>query len=468
MDPDRTGELATLLQSALSSTVVASMASKVPLNISTYRQILRRQRETYDPNFTRVSPSYTPKITNAEAKQNLLKFISDELSEFIHEDRIDTASAEITIRYGGGYPIEMFLKKLLEIAIYEGIQGAIQEFDKCAKNIEVPNHRMVLLNGVHIERETEILEGVRLIPLPSSVADLPSYLSSIEFDPDHFLGPADFTSKTLAIVDFTTTPALVNPSTNPFDAGGSSPFEHVAQSEFASNFAPYLFCLALSLVCNSPVQPLAWWWYIDHGELYNVSGRSVGSLVKDTWADWISGSVPALDSEIKRAQCLYKKLLGFEPESLKPLRVAIDRWSKSKMVKSDEDKMIDLGIALEILFMHDPIHNPNRSSYNGEIRYRFSIRGAWLLAENAVERKVLFKEFRKIYDSRSTAVHRGELVGKLKVHGRSVLVHEFVRHAQDLAMMALLKVIDNGKFPNWDELVFGSDHEEIDAQNQQH
>ena len=450
MNNETATELKTLLENALSSVEINQGSNSRILSLQTYARKLRQIREVYDPALRWEVLSYDIAIANQEIREKILLFIKRELSEFIQEDRIQSAAGELTIGYGGGFPVEMVLDKILEIAIRNGIEDAVWGFEELVKNSSGAYHFVILLNGLRVEKEIEIFSGARLVPMPTSPSELPSFLSELGHSPPHFPSVYDFVSKTMVIVDFSVSPLLVNPSSYPWDGKGASPFQRESESNLATHLDGDVFCQALSMACNAPIQPLAWWRQIDNDQMYNISGHSIDALTKSVQADRVSTSAPATQTEIDEAVRIYRKLTEWDAKTKNSLNVAISRWIKSMTDEVQVDKMIDLGIAFESLFLSDSGGN------SGEIRYRFSLRGAYLMAEGGEEREAMFNEFKSIYNARSRAVHKGQFSGRLKVHGRTVPEHAFVKHAQDLCLMTLMKVVDDGKFPVWDELVLGN------------
>ena len=65
----------------------------------------------------------------------------------------------------------------------------------------------------------------------------------------------------------------------------------------------------------------------------------------------------------------------------------------------DVDKMIDLGIALESLYL----------SGRKNLSLKFRRRASWFLKKDEADRKALKKRFKKVYDLRCDAVHEGKL-----------------------------------------------------------
>ena len=79
---------------------------------------------------------------------------------------------------------------------------------------------------------------------------------------------------------------------------------------------------------------------------------------------------------------------------------AIHRFATAMEKDIPEERLIDLMIAAESLFLND-------EKYQGELRYRFSHRIALFHQKQKVERKRLFNVLKGIYDIRSQILHGG-------------------------------------------------------------
>ena len=154
-------------------------------------------------------------------------------------------------------------------------------------------------------------------------------------------------------------------------------------------------------------------------------------------------------SDIEKAQCLYE-ILDKNPDINEKLRIPIDRWIRSKVITTSVDKIIDLGIALEALYVPD--------GGSGEIRFKLAVHAAWHLGKNKEDRRKLMKEFKEIYDWRSKVVHTGKLPNKTKKTPFTYEeVQQFIERAQDLCRESILKIMEDRKFPNWNNLILDSE-----------
>ena len=158
----------------------------------------------------------------------------------------------------------------------------------------------------------------------------------------------------------------------------------------------------------------------------------------------LSGSsYEAGESDIEKAKCLYDSL-SKNSDIREKLRIPIDRWRQSKALGSNIDKIIDLGIAFEALYVPDG---------GGDLTYKFSIRAARHLGKNKKDRNKLLTKFKQIYNCRSSAVHSGQVDQTVKFGKKRISVSDFIEKAQDLCRKSIKKILEDGEFPDWDNLI---------------
>ena len=394
---------------------------------------------------------YAALTDSAAAEPKLLDFIKEELEEFIHEDRIESVSSVITRNPPiNGYPLEALQNKLLEIAKTKGVEAAVSAFDRCTTDTQVPFQYWALLEGICVEEETQIFDGTRLVPPPDTLSELSEKfnftVSEWELTPLH--------EKTLLVVDTAVSPIFLKPNPGGYYPGAafrvkedSGKFPDFNASEIYNDDFYMDLCQPLSLACNSAVQIRLKGRFLEKDEIFNlIPGRTESTPLGRI--DLSENSAEVEKSQIEEAKRIYDEFAKFNEKDKKKLRIVIDRWIKSKTSQEDIDSMIDLGIALESLYV------PDSSS---ESTFKLGVRAAWHLKEDPANRKALKKTFGKIYDWRSKAVHTGELPKKTKNTPFSQEeVVEFIEEAQDYCRLSILKILKEGKFlTNWDDLIFG-------------
>lgn len=145
------------------------------------------------------------------------------------------------------------------------------------------------------------------------------------------------------------------------------------------------------------------------------------------------------------------------------LDIAMRRYSYAHERHRNEDKIIDLLIAAEALFMSD--YDPKMKPYLGELRYRLSERaGLFLGGSDMTICRMVFQHIRTAYDLRSAIVHGGksdEIKLPNKLDDTRMSLEEFVWKVQEYMRIAICKAITLALQPqatkalvNWDELIF--------------
>lgn len=476
MNQDRKQELDSLLQDAMANLEIQYRPDLSPMAnleiqyrsdssphvVDSYRRhLLQRWEFSADP---RILLHFKPHIASETAKSNLLNFIREELSEFIHEDRIQSVSVFITgVGSGGGYPLDVLLEQLLKIAIARGLEEAISTFDRTAKGKQVPFRFIALLEGIRLETELEVFEGIRLVPLSGSTSQLPPYLQDPLFThlPTRF-----FLLKTLLVVDAAVSPVFLKPFLEPFLSKNQGPpplsdllpqlginFKSSPILKNSSSFEEVeefrkTFCHALSIACDSAVRITYQCRLFAEDELCNLNTFGIGSVSFPYLIDLSGSATEAGEPEISKAKDLYNILVKLDSGTRNKLQIPIDRWIKSKTTQSLEDKMIDLGIAFESIYLSD-------INERSELSFRVRLRAAWHLAKNKEERQEFLDEFKEIYAQRSRAVHDGKLSPTVKMKGKSVSTQEFIENAQALCRQSIIKIMEKGRFPNWNDLILG-------------
>jgi hypothetical protein len=121
------------------------------------------------------------------------------------------------------------------------------------------------------------------------------------------------------------------------------------------------------------------------------------------------------------------------------LRLALRRFDFASQRLRVEDRLIDAWIALEALFL---------PGERDELRYRVSLRMAYFLSADAVERRTTFQQVRRSYDARSAIVHGHE----------PAQLNETATYTVEVLRRALLKAIeepDSVSADRLDELIIG-------------
>ena len=388
-------------------------------------------------------------LTNgATAKPKLLDFIREVLKEFTLEDRIESVSSVIIGNSPpSGYPLKDIQNKLLKIATDRGVEAAVSAFDKYATDGQASFQYWALLEGIYVEEETQIFDGVRLVPPPDSLSELsqrfnftmPEWWSSILHE------------KTLLVIDASVSPVFHKPDligsyTSPdfLFKEVSGKFPNFKESTIYNEDFYTELCQALSLACDSAIQIRLQWRFLDKDELFNLTPKPT-EITQLGGIDQSESPAEAGKCQIEEAKRIYDEFAEFNSGDKKKLRIAVERWIKSKTSQADVDRMIDLGIALECLYL--PKNNRE------QLTYQFRFHASKYLGKNEADREYLLAEFKNIYGCRSTAVHGGTLKETVTIKEVPIPISSFIERAQDYCRHSILKILKEGKFPDWNNLM---------------
>ena len=117
----------------------------------------------------------------------------------------------------------------------------------------------------------------------------------------------------------------------------------------------------------------------------------------------------------------------------------VQRLSQAKRRTRIEDKILDLGITMEMLLINERT--------TSELKYRFALRGSFLLTSTKKTRKEIFYDLKRFYDLRSAIAHSGVLSER-----ESRLAMENIETYEEYVESICSYIILNG-WPDWDTLI---------------
>ena len=464
MTEKRKQELRQLLQEAMPNVVIEVPEQYKPISVEKYRECAKAFRKSYRPDLSYILLYYRPNIQEEEVKSKLFNFIKEELADYILQNEsaeppwtYSICPAKIAIRGGAIFacPLDSLLEKLLEISIASSTDKAISAFDKCTRETSGAFQKIILLEGpiydpflqseIEDKREIRVSDGIRLVQFSLNPSELPPYLFDQKFSIVlSSAGPSVFRQKIVLIIDHTVSPLFSKPSTD-----NKNQFEIKTKSTEFPNFDVEKFCQAFSLVSNYPVEPVLQWSYIDQDELFNPQ-RVTTEFLNLVTPKENSGLTTIDEARIKKIKDRYKELLNLPSDVAEKLQIPINRWIKSKTEDNPVDKMIDLGIALESLYVPGKVPGKrryiSRNLQNNASRY---------LGKDKADQEILRTRFKAIYEYRCDAVHKGQLDEEVEVDRKIIPISEFITAAQDLCRQSIMKILEDGEFPDWDNLILG-------------
>jgi hypothetical protein len=225
---------------------------------------------------------------------------------------------------------------------------------------------------------------------------------------------------------------------------------YVPQAEFQQHFERYtisspdaielydsLMCLAL--VGPSAPQVLASWVTVPAW-----TPIFTGSMALPRQEGFSTGQKLSLDGCTQGRQ-LFEAFHSATAQFQARLRLVMQRLIRAMRRVTPVDAAIDLGIALEGLYLSD-MHDDR-----GELSFRLRIRSARLLGVTEADRKRISDLMGDIYGLRSRAVHTGVIPD---VMSRSRPVEQVLQQGFYLAAETARRFILSGE-PSWDKVMFG-------------
>ena len=495
MTEKRKQELRRLLEEAKGSLEVRhDYDAARPFPEDLYGKYLQERWEHF--GLDRFSPSWiqpTLDIGSEPVKSRLLKFIREELAQFLGVDGDSITVAVYFIEHHSTngprlnrvddllrtIDVDFILTRLLDIALVRGVEQAVSVFDICSRpeGSSCIFQRISVVKGLSLKRDIEVSRGIRLVPMPDSgISDkVLDYLPTFPRTAFRYEFP-NFHKNTLLAIDCPGLSIFHKPGPNQeFPQGlpvADLPFKleghdvGCGDSREVESFRES-FSRALSLSVASPVEiPTGGLLPAGNGDSHVQNGtfsiRTIREglfLAEDQTFSPRHASIVSLipasrsiyftkadENHIAEAKCLYQKLDNFDSKDRDKLLIAIDRWIKSKASGTDADKIIDVGIALEALYVSESC----KKGKGWQIRQHASA----YLRDNPTQRAKLKTKLKAIYGKRSDVVHNRGFGEAVEVDKRFVPFADFVTRAQKLCRESILKIIKEKKkrFPDWNSL----------------
>jgi hypothetical protein len=160
-------------------------------------------------------------------------------------------------------------------------------------------------------------------------------------------------------------------------------------------------------------------------------------------------------AEVEELQKLWSDLTGKTLDDRSFLVMALRRFNIAFDRRQLDDRIVDLMIAAESLFLTDAGSPGER----GELRYRLSVRAAKFVESPRYTPRQVFDLMRKAYVVRSDVVHGGSIRNTSLPDKPGATLHEFVSAIEDVLRLGLRKALTDpqvGRAKYWDDLLFSS------------
>ena len=421
------------------------------LDISTLKKLLETAIEAGTK-----TPEPLPQFIGSETESMLKRFVETDKeieSKIIYfmetqpELKIFNYSS---FNLGGFFPTISYknlLSWLLYVATRESVDIAIEKLTAYLYLDHNPVIEMLALSGVEVEKPLQITNEITLVPfenIPSP--QLKEMLDPAMLKPENLIKSG---SPLIYSIDRSkpksATAALVrNTELSPKIVISFDDKDYVPPK---IDTLIYEVCECLTLIGKCTPLPIAHSYILeDWIPCSGITGFGISTPIHDVInpnAFLLSGD------DVQNVITICNKFIQLKQETRDKLRVPIQRLNQARRRQSLADKAIDLGISFEALFLGD-------RNEKEQISFTFRLRGAWFLGKNFEERDDLIRKFQKIYDCRSTAVHTGKLDQEIKLGKQNkISASIFLDQADSLCAQAIMKVIDDGKFPDWNHLILG-------------
>ena len=435
------------------------------LDSSRLGAIFKENRWNHDLPLARRAKAVCPPQLLSDLKGAL----RNELSEYVDLDA-DTIGHVVPICRGQGYTggfarllmhtrqvssLSDFTEGLIKATTVVGISGILALLNEWKKGEPVRFDASMLLKGLRVSQRLDPTEGLQIRPLARSSDELPADLPGSKAD-----SLEEFLDRSVLSVAALAKPGLFHP--RDIDDPAIADVSHVATIDVDA------VCQVLALEYDTcVVQGWQWNHYPEFGGLpeirrtvFHDPGLRVSSSsepYRSTGMRWSPGGI-ALTGEAGAIPPIDEERLRANVEALQcaddHVRVAVERWMKSKAGGYAHDAHIDTRIALETLYLTDTGDERDR----GELRFRVALRGAWHSGDDPECRREIFATLRKAYDRGSIVVHTGRSERKSKRKSRKKSGSKpspLDREASKLCRLGTLKRLAQGKEPDWNSLILG-------------
>lgn len=331
----------------------------------------------------------------------------------------------------------------LKVAEKTSVGDAVRTCDKLltdATDHKLPGFEFTFFIGIKLTKRWDITPGLYAIPYKSFQQQF-GKRRALSYDPIMSkLDPKDEKDITVLVSELRWGPIIVSSSDKTLE--DPWPIETVYTY---SNYNPFTLIALLGIALNYPLRIVAnalraASWVDDF--LDRPSGNGT-YFYPENRIDPIKGIEVTAQNQ-KTIEKALKDWKCFANADRNSLILAITRLSASLSRSgtfAEQDKVLDISIALEILYRLD----------RNEITHKLSTRAGWYLGSDASERLQIKKTISDFYGFRSAIIH-GRRINKSD-RNSNIRGQVF-----DIARETLLKHLSGGNMPddqNWNKIVMG-------------
>ncbi len=381
--------------------------------------------------------SYIVSSVKPNVPDELLAELTDVLRTLLRDYTVDGRFGNKLAHVFGGTPeieVAEFALDAVRAASVLGPDQMAGWIGNWASGKPVRFRLCAVLSGLTVDDPLEMEGGIRFRNLPTDLSDVYAHLPPGLALPGggtlHF-GLSQMMGALRVEVDCETGPSICNPGKIEIPPDRTWNYGPMSVGPIDA------LCESLSLVCNGYVSSIVEW--SDCGEEIRALSLNLGSGYsfrrEDAFSSRAMKIAPGELTEVH--EIIGKRIAGIRQK--KGLDRAISRWMRSKRWIGHTDQFIELRIALEALYLQGK---------RDELGFRLANYGAWHLGANFAERNEYREVLRNAYGIASNAVHAAEVAD-------TEANRKLLASAQDLCRKGILKRLDEGEAPDWDELILG-------------
>jgi hypothetical protein len=308
---------------------------------------------------------------------------------------------------------------LVQRAREVGAGRAVDDAMVAATVTTIPVRMVVVLSGVSTDERMQLAD-LALLPF----ADLPQSPQKTALS--HVTGaaiPDDIRAPTAALVRVVEIPGDVY-------RGGDI---GAIKADFGA-----LYDAALVLTAVGPAAPVvrASWAELGPEIPWPPGAFGWGAPVLDITGGPTTKLTMELAAEAAEVITLFSRISG---SLQRRLRIALERLNRAQRRASDVDVAIELGIALEALYLPDA---------QDELKFRLRVRASRLLGTSEEERRGIYEHVGQLYELRSKAVHTGALPDRIGARETK----QVLRDGHSLVARSVSRLLRKGE-PDWTRLI---------------
>lgn len=357
------------------------------------------------------------------------------LSELESDPRIRRLEGHMISK---GFSASRFEPKVLAMwflwAINQFGQEAAEEYlNAFLDNGEIPIINTLWVLGVNADAPIQLTNGLCITP----ITEMPDSREKEHYLKHSFDATGHQQPKPVAAITYLTKITKSHNEDSP-----SSTFER-DKDFWESSKLLYDASLALNAIENTSCIPYFSTAYtLPHMPIGLFGGSGGGAPLHDV----IGHKVTKITLEqADKINAVLSSLLAMPDKEKTRYSRVLSRLSQSKRREQIEDKILDLGISIEMALLDD-------NKENQQLSLTFRLRGSWLIAVDENERISIYRVLRDIYDYRSQVAHSGVLCGNdvEKINA----VRESFPSFTLIAERIIRKLICE-KRPDWSKLLLG-------------